>query len=295
MKKESSVAKAIRDVPSFGARYEFFRLHLENESKSSSTIRNYGLQLSRICLHYGRIPEEISGEEYALYYNALLKDNATGTLMRHAVYSVRCYFRLSGIKCPLGANPRIPANRTLPVILSNDETRALLRRCTDIREKALLGLLYDSGMRKSEMLSLCLSDLDYERGMIHIRDGKGHKDRYVPLSRNMRRVMSAYCKSYNPRSYVFERGDGVPMPQAWPSKVLSEAVKRAGIIKHVFCHTLRHTYACDLLMAGVDIRHIQLWLGHKRLETTATYLTIVNAPTDGRWIGPTDIIFPVKR
>jgi len=295
MKKESSVAKAIKDVPSFGARYEFFRMHLENESKSLSTILNYGLQLSRICLHYGRVPEEISGEEYAIYYNALLKNNATGTLMRHAVYSVRCYFRVMGLKCPLGANPRIPANRTLPVLLSDNETRDLLRSCSDLKEKALLGLLCDTGMRKSEVLSLCLSDIDYERGTIHIREGKGRKDRYVPIGQNMRQVVHAYRESYDPRTYVFEKSDGIPMSEAWPPKVLSKAVERVGIKKRMSCHTLRHIFACVMLMAGIDIRHIQLWMGHKRLETTAIYLTIVNAPTDGRWVGATDILFPVKK
>jgi len=295
MKKESSVAKAIKDVPSFGARYEYFRMRLQNESKSSSLIYNYSLQLSRICLHYGRIPEEISGDEYALYYNGLLKRHATGTLMKHAVYSVRCYFRVFGLKCPLGANPPIPATRTLPVILSDREIRELLKACADLKWKALIGILCDTGMRTGEVLSLRLYDLDFDRSTVHIRDGKGHKDRYVPFSLNMQKVMRAYCKGYRPQDYVFERRKGVPMPPHWPAKVLSEAVKRTGIIKRISCHTLRHTYGCTLLMAGVDIRHIQMWLGHKSLETTASYLTIVDAPSCGRWTGLTDIIYPVKK
>ena len=240
------------------------------------------------------MPEEITSEEYAEYYNVLLKKKSSGSHMKHAVYAVRKYFKLFGLPCPLAANPNIPATKSLPVVLSQREIAELLRALPDIKEKALIGLGYDTGMRKSELLSLCLCDLDFDRGVIHIRDGKGHKDRYVPFSVNMRKVMYAYLKAYRPVEYVFEREKRKPMGGSWPSKVLSSAIERTGIVKHVNCHVLRHTYATHMLEFGMDIRHIQKWLGHKRLQTTAGYLNIAETHYDTRWVGPTDLIFPVK-
>jgi len=294
MKQQSSIDSAKERVPSFCARYELFVKRLENESSSSSTIYNYGYNLARICLHHGRLPEAITPEEYTEYYNMLLKKRSSGSHMKHAVYAVRKYFKLFGMPCPLAANPRIPETRSLPVVLSQREIAELLRALVDLREKASVGLAYDTGMRKAEIMSLCLCDLDFDRGVIHIRDGKGRKDRYVPFSVNMRKVMRAYLKAYRPVEYVFERGKRMPMGRDWLSDVLARAVERTDIVKHVNTHVLRHSYATHMLEFGMDIRHIQQWLGHKRLQTTAGYLNIAETHYDQRWVGPTDLIFPVK-
>lgn len=294
MKKKSSVTRAIKDVPSFAARYEFFVKRLENESISLSTIKNYGYNLAKICLHYGRLPEEITELEYTDYYNMLLKRKASGSHMKHAVFSIRKYFKVIGVKCPLSANPRIPATRSLPVVLSVQEITDLLHACIDLREKALVGLLYDTGMRKGEAINLKLCDLDFQRSTIHIRDGKGHKDRYLPFSKNMQKVVTAYQRIYRPQEYLFESKKGRPMGQYWPSEVLRRTIDKTKIVKHVSCHTLRHSYATHLLEHNFDIRHIQQLLGHKSLQTTAGYLNIAHAQYDQRWTGPVDLIFPVK-
>ena len=294
MKQLSSVEKAIKDVPSFAARYALFLKRLENESASFSTIKNYGYNLALICLHFGRMPEEITEAEYTDYYNMLLKRKSSGSHMKHAVYCVRKYFKIFGLPCPLAANPPIPATRTLPVVLSQREIAELLHACIDLREKALIGILYDTGMRKSEALHLKLCDLDFDRNMVHIRNGKGHKDRYVPFSRNMQKVIVAYQKVYRPQEYVFEKKKGTPFCKDWVPTVLARAIERTSITKNVCCHVLRHSYATHLLEFGLDIRHIQKWLGHKRLETTAGYLNIAETHYDQRYTGPTDLIFPVK-
>ena len=294
MKRQSKIASAMDCVPSFAARYELFVKRLRNEQKSPQTIFNYSHHLSLLCLHFGRLPEEISGEEYTDYYNLLLDKKASGSHMKHAVFSVRKYFKVFGLECPLGANPPIPKPKTLPVVLSVPEVRDLLRNTPEIREKALMGVLYDGGLRKGEALALELSDLDFDRGCIMIRCGKGRKDRYVPFSVNMQKVVAAYLKAYRPQRYVFEKAPGAQMSYDWPARVLERAVKRTSIIKHVHCHTLRHSFATHLLEHGIDIRNIQQWLGHTNLGTTARYLNVATVPYDTRWVGPTDLIFPVK-
>ena len=294
MSRISSIDRAIQDVPSFGERYELFAKRLRNEQKSSQTIFNYSHHLSLLCLHFGRLPEDVSGEEYTDYYSLLLDRKSSGSHMKHAVFSVRKYFKVFGLKCPLGANPPIPKPKTLPVVLSESEVRELLSNTLEIREKALLGVLYDAGLRKAEVLALEIPDLDFSRGCIHVRCGKGRKDRYVPFSVNMQIVMRKYLSVYRPSRFVFEKTFGVQMPYTWPTKVLDSAVKRTSIIKHVHCHTLRHSFATHLLEHKVDIRNIQLWLGHTNLGTTARYLNVATVPHDTRWVGPTDLIFPVK-
>jgi len=294
MRQLSSIGRAIKDVPSFAARYEKFIKRLENQSASESTIKNYGYNLALICLEHGRLPEEITEDEYTDYYNKLLKRNSSGSHMLHAVYCVRKYFKLFGLQCPLTANPTIPSKKTLPVVLSKQEVQSLLKACTDLRDKALIGLLFDTGMRKSEVLNLATYDLDFNRSMIHIREGKRRKDRYVPFSKNMQKVIVAYMREYHPHEYLFEQERGKPKGKGWPPDVLASALERTDIAKHVSCHVLRHSYATILLEMGVDIRHIQKWLGHKRLETTAIYLNMAETHSDQRWVGPTDLIFPVK-
>ena len=294
MKRQSKIASAKESVPSFAARYELFVKRLHAEQKSSQTIFNYSHHLSLLCLHFGRLPEEVSGEEYTDYYNLLLDKKASGSHMKHAVFSVRKYFKVFGLECPLGANPPIPKAKTLPVVLSVPEVRELLRNTLELREKSFIGILYDGGLRKGEALSLELSDLDFDRGCILIRQAKGRKDRYVPFSMNMQKVLRRYLTVYHPSRYVFEKAPGEQLSREWPSKVIERAVKRTSIIKHVHCHTLRHSFATHLLEHGTDIRNIQQWLGHTNLGTTARYLNVATVPYDTRWVGPTDLIFPVK-
>lgn len=294
MKRLSSIERAIKDVPFFAARYELFVKRLENESQSLSTIKSYGYNLALICLEHACLPEKISENEYTDYYNVLLKRKASGSHMKHAVYCVRKYFKVFGLDCPLAANPPIPRGKTLPTVLSPDEMRELLRACVDLRDKSLIGLLYDTGMRTSEALRLNLNDLDFDRNTIHIRHGKGNRDRYVPFSKNMQTVMRTYLKKYRPVEYVFEKDRRHPMGKGWPSRVLGRAVSRTEITKHVCCHILRHCFATHLLEFGTDIRSIQKWLGHARLETTAGYLNVAHTSYDQRWVGPTDLIYPVR-
>lgn len=294
MKRLSSIERAIKDVPFFAERYENFIKRLENEGASQSTVKNYGYNLALICLEYGLLPEKITEDQYVEYYNKLLKRKASGSHMLHAVYCVRKYFHLYGWKCPLTANPVIPSTRKMPVALSKQEVKQLLPACGDIINKAVIGLLIDTGMRKNEVLNLELRDLDFDRNMIQIRNGKRRKDRYVPFSATMQKVIRVYLKYYHPQTYLFERKAGEPMHPHWPAKVLSEAVSRTNIVKHVHCHLLRHTFALLQLEMGKDIRRIQLWLGHKRLETTAIYLNIANIDSDKSWSGPLDNLYPAK-
>ena len=291
----SAVRRACEIVPFFAQRYEFFVKQLENNGKSSSTVKNYGHHVALLCLHFGRLPGQISGREYVEYYNMLLKKSPSGSHMKHAVHGVRAYFRMMGKPCPLEANPTIPKSSPCMTVLSVREVRLLLSAGSVLRDRVLLSLLYDTGMRRGELVSLELRDLDFDRCRIMVRQGKGGKGRYVPFSLNMQKGMRRYLAESRPQRYVFEMLPGVPIPYRWPAEILRKALAQVpSILKHVTLHTLRHSFATHLLEAGTDIRTVQLWMGHKRLETTAVYLNVAVTDRPDVKTGPMDIIYNVK-
>jgi site-specific recombinase XerD len=137
--------------------------------------------------------------------------------------------------------------------------------------------LYSTGMRRAEMCHLKTTDIDSQRMMVHIRQGKGGHDRDVPLSEKLLETLRVYWRWMKPKTYLFPgtvnnwRAD-VPINTKAPWEACRQAAQRAGITKHVSPHTLRHCYATHLLEAGADLRTIQLLLGHAKLEHTALYL-----------------------
>lgn len=292
----SAVRRACESVPFFAQRYEIFRKRLENEQKSSRTILSYSHHLALLCLHFKRLPGQITEYEYTDYYNMLLKKSPSGSHMKHAVHSVRAYFRVMGKPCPLSANPVIPKSQPCMTVLSVSEVKLLQSASTVLRDRILLSLLYDTGMRRGELVALELSDLDFDRCRITVRQGKGRKGRHVPFSLNMQAGMRRYLAEARPARYVFEMRAGVPIPYRWPAEILRSALKAVpSIRKHATPHTLRHSFATHLLELGTDIRTIQLWMGHKRLETTAAYLNVAVIDRPSVKTGPMDLIYPVRR
>jgi len=291
----SAIRRACENVPFFVQRYDIFRKRLENEQKSLRTIMGYGHHLALLCLHFGRLPGQISEYEYTDYYNKLLKKSPSGSHMKHAVYSVRAYFRVMGKPCPLSANPTIPKSHPCMTVLSQCEVRQLLSASSVLRDRVLLSLLYDTGMRRGELVALELRDLDFDRCRIMVRQGKGRKGRHVPFSLNMQKGLRRYLAEARPERYVFEMHPGVPIPYRWPAEIMKASLRLVpSILKHATPHTLRHCFGTHLLEAGTDIRTIQLWMGHKRLETTAAYLNVAVVDRPDVKTGPMDIIYSVK-
>ena len=130
---------------------------------------------------------------------------------------------------------------------------------------------YSAGLRVSELVSLKALDIDSKRMMIHVREGKGKKDRMVPLSKKLLEVLRQYFIRYKPKVYLFEGEGAKPYSTRSAQEVLSEAKKKAGIHKRGSIHMLRHSYATHLLEGGTDIRYIQAFLGHDSLKTTMLY------------------------
>lgn len=174
--------------------------------------------------------------------------------------------------------PSIEQPKKLPVVLSRSEVKQLLKTPKLLKHRLVLAMLYGCGLRCFELRNLQLKDLDFDRGMLHIRQGKGRKDRYVPLSEMQIRGLKNYIAAENPAIWCFtgndREGKTVPLSAQGVQWIVKEARKHSGIKKEVTTHSLRHSYATHLLEMGLDIISVKDLLGHADIQTTLTYLHV---------------------
>jgi len=174
---------------------------------------------------------------------------------------------------PVADIPRAKRKKILPKVLSQDEIKAFLAALRSPKHRAIAMILYSGGLRVSEAARLKVEDIDSHRGQIHVRQGKGRKDRYVMLSPVVLEVLREYARVERPHDWLFPAGhrrDRHITPRTIQKEV-SRAAKDAGIQKRVTPHMLRHSFATHLLEAGTDLRYIQELLGHTKISTTVTY------------------------
>ena len=161
--------------------------------------------------------------------------------------------------------------RMLPTVLSEQEIQLIFSNIKNLKHKAILSLIYSSGIRIGEALNLTINDLDSDRMLISIRRGKGEKDRMVPMASNVLKLLRVYYKEYKPVNYLFNGNENGPYSATSVRNVLKRAVYKSYIKKNVTPHTLRHSYATHLLEKGTDLRYIQVILGHSSVKTTEIY------------------------
>ncbi|MCC9168926.1 tyrosine-type recombinase/integrase [Pontibacter harenae] len=189
---------------------------------------------------------------------------------------------MEGLKDKRIELPSIKGEKTLPVVLSKPEMRRLLKVPALLKHRVLLGLLYGCGLRCFEARNLHLSDLDFDRRMLHVRKGKGKKDRYLSLSELLIRGLRSYIDAEAPQGWLFNgRPEGLAggdfdcrYSQRGVQWVVKQAARQAGIQKQVTVHTLRHTFATHLLEDGLDNVSIKDLLGHESIQTTMVYLHV---------------------
>jgi site-specific recombinase XerD len=163
----------------------------------------------------------------------------------------------------------------LPEILSTEEVELLLGALTNHKHRTILMTTYAAGLRLNEIVNLKLTDIDSKRMMIRVRQGKGSKDRYTILSKRLLEQLRIYWKMYHPSLWLFSgRKLGQQMSPSTVSAIYYKARDKAGIKKGKGIHTLRHCFATHLLEAGVDIRTIQVLMGHSSIMTTVVYLKV---------------------
>jgi site-specific recombinase XerD len=191
------------------------------------------------------------------------------------VYGLRYYFRHIGENKRAIALPSLKKEVKLPVILNRSELKELFRTPTLLKHRILLTLIYSAGLRAQEAINLKLSDIDFERKTIHIRQSKYKKDRIVPLSDYMAQGLKKYLAVEHPHVYLFngKEPDGRYSIKGL-SWVMRQALKKTSIQKDVCLHSLRHSYATHLIEEGVNIVTVKELLGHAHITTTIIYLHV---------------------
>ena len=225
------------------------------------------------------MPEHLDPEQIQEYLGKLAGSEASPSRssFKHTVYGLRFYFKLIGLRNRSIELPSIRATYKLPTVLSKEECRQLFKTPHLLKHRLALCFIYSAGLRVSEFSNMKIGDVDFFRMMIHVRSGKGQKDRYVPLSKLLVRGLKEYLSAERPEKYLFEgMQQGSPYSTRGMQWVMRQTVTKAGIVKENVCvHTLRHSYATHLLEDGMDIVTIKNLLGHSNILTTMVYLHVM--------------------
>lgn len=257
--------------------------------------------MAAISLYFGKIPTELDSEQVQdyLFYQQKKSKTPSQTYFKHCVYGLRFLLKSEGFPYEFLHLPSIKHEKKLPVVLSKEEVWAMLQCAKLLKHKILIGLLYGCGLRCMEVRSVRLQDLDFDRKQLKVVQGKGKKDRYVPLSEHLIRGLKKYIEAEKPQEYLF---NGQPLPtgaggdfdnrysQRGVQWAVRQVAKAAGIKKEVHTHTLRHSYATHLLEDCMDIMTLKDLLGHQNVETTMEYLHIAQLESQ-RIFSPLDTLF----
>lgn len=275
------VEQAKEKVPGFKDAFSKFTERVTIDQNSQSLITNYSRNLSSLALHFGRVPHAVSVDEINSYlYGIWVDEKQSSSYFKQTVYGLRYWFRLFGLEDQALKMPVIKPIKTLPVVLSKEECRALFKAPRTLKHRFLLALTYSAGLRLNEVRLLKIADIDLDRKQIHVRQGKGKKDRYVILSQLIASKFQFYLAAARPQVYLFEgEVPGKPMGERSIQYAIKEALKKTEIKKTVSMHTLRHSFATHLLEDGVDVHSIQRLLGHTDIRTTLVYIHIAQVKT----------------
>lgn len=284
MRKKSGqtiVEQATETIEGFAAACKLLDQQVTLRGQSHSTLDNYIRRIAQISLHFGRLPEQVIDEEINEYLTglALSAQSPSRSSFKHAVYGLRYYFRLIGQNKRAIALPSLKKEAKLPVILNRSELKELFKTPSLLKHRIVLTLIYSAGLRAQEVINLKLSDIDFERRTIHIRQSKYKKDRIVPLAHNMAIGLKKYLQAEHPHVWLFngKEPDGRYSVRGL-SWVMRESLKKAAISKEVTLHSLRHSYATHLLEEGLNIVTLKELLGHAHITTTMIYLHVAQCP-----------------
>src|SRR5882757_5377600 len=254
------------------------------------TRHEYIRHVKRFADFVGRSADKATAEDVHRYQLWLASIGTTVPTVNVSATALRFFFKITLKRRDLAeevVSTREP--RRLPVVLSPEEVGRLLASARNIKHKALLSLAYATGLRASEVVSLKLTDIDSDRMVIRVEQGKGKKDRYVILSPNLLEILREWWRVARKKGWLSPGSRGQHTSARQLHRIVRLAAGRASITKRVGVHTLRHSFATHLLEQKTDIRIIQVLLGHKKLDTTALY-TRVAVSALGQVTSPLDFL-----
>ena len=253
---------------------------LRLRNRSPRTVEIYVAQVAAFARYFRRSPEELGAEQVREYLLYLLQERRLSTSTVNLCRCALCFFyrhTLGRPECVVGMVTGRRAKK-LPVVLDREEVRALLRATPERRNRLLLALMYATGLRVSEAVQLSVSDIDSRRMVLLVAQGKGNKQRVVPLGAVALRKLRRYLEGGRPpllktrtsdRVFVTRAGTGMTRQGFW--KILRRYALAARIRRPISPHMLRHSFATHLLERGADLRVVQTLLGHANISTTQIY------------------------
>jgi len=248
------------------------------------TARHFAEKVQKDYIRYvknftaflGRSPETATSEDLRLFQLHMTRNHVSPASINCAIVALRFFFKVTLERDDLVRRLTfVREPRKAPIVLSPEEVARLLEAAPGVKYKAALSVAYGAGLRVSEVVALKVFDIDSQRMTLRVEQGKGDKDRYVMLSPQLLELLRDWWRVARPRAWLFPGLDPVnPMTARQLNRACHAAAQTAGIAKRVSPHTLRHSFATHLLEQNVDIRVIQVLLGHAKLDTTALYTRV---------------------
>lgn len=266
--------------------------HLEAQNFSPKTIKNYEIALVKLSKFHNKSPLKLTTAEIEKFvlHEVKVEKLCPATVNLH-ISGIKKFFTLllpeSNIMSTIS---KVKGGKGLPTVLTVEEVKNMIHRTKNLKHRALLELLYSTGIRMQECIDLKASDIDSNEMLVHVRHGKGRKERFTIIGKKTILTLRKYYKSYNPKNHLFEGWKNKPLAPGTVGKIVKNAAKRANITnKTVTTHTFRHTFATHLLEQNVNLRVIQKLLGHSNIKTTTIYTHVSNIAIT-KVINPIDIL-----
>lgn len=251
-----------------------FKKYMENRRYSINSIKSYMYHIEIFLTYFkNRELRDIKECDIMNYMNKEIIKKYSYSYQNQVINAIKLYMKVYGetkVKEELKIE-RPRTSRKLPNILSKEEILKILSVIKNLKHKTIISFIYSAGLRISEAVNMEIRDIDFNRNIINIKDGKGRKDRQTSLSKKIEQLLKEYMEYYNPSKYLFEGEGGEKYSTRSIQAIFKKALKDAKIIKDATVHTLRHSYATHLHEAGTDIKIIQELLGHESTKTTEIY------------------------
>lgn len=258
----------------FEQSYQQLRQALKIAGFSQKTIKSYlhyNLDLWRFT---NKSPRLITTQDIRDYVERMVDRNLAHSSINLAINAIKFYFERMWRRNVSVSIRYLKKEKKLPTVLTKEEVRQIIAQIANEKHRLLVQLLYGCGLRVGEAVRLRKGDILLERGLVHVRQGKGAKDRYSMLPASLRLTLECHTAEGLPADYLCPSNRGGHLTENSVQKIIEHAAQKAGIRKDISAHTFRHSFATHLLEAGTDIRYIQELLGHAKLATTQIYTKV---------------------
>ncbi|MGF1560053.1 MAG: site-specific tyrosine recombinase/integron integrase [Flavobacteriaceae bacterium] len=252
---------------------ESYLQKLELKRYAINTVRTYVPLFEMFINHYKHKElHTITESDIRAFLQTLIRRNVSNSYLNQAINAIKFYYEVvMGMPNRFYEIERPRQDFKLPKVISKEQVLAIIANTNNIKHKCIVELLYGSGLRRNELLNLKITDIDSDRMLIRVEGGKGNKDRYTLLSQTALTDLRIYYKQWKPKKYLFEGQTNEKYSGQSVLKIVKMAASKSGIRREVTPHVLRHSFATHLLESGVDLRQIQVLLGHGSSKTTEIY------------------------